>query len=536
MDFEPDETVEPPYATLDEDVYSTEQVTLLGSYNDDDEIYYSIGMGNNEFVKYEGEPIYLNRSTVDEDNMLVIHAYIAKDGEPISAVAGFFYRLDERVPVPSDDEVVYTGDAWTILAATEDYSVEQIERVDGPGLNEDYGVDTDGDAFAVNVGTYKVTLKIAPKLSWETDELEPYDEFENEPAPDYEDKIVTFTITKAENTVTTTAKTAKQTTTYSPNAASALAANVNVSNAQGAVTYTNASTNAYARNFAVNAKTGAVTVPKGTPAGTYTVVVRATAAGDNSYAAGSSDVSFVVEVKPLPALIVSPIANQTYSGGALMPTPKVTCNGKELREGVDYTLTYANNTQAGTATVTVTGKGAYAGTKPVTSSFRIDEPPCGVSYRTHVQTFGWQKYVNDGDLSGTTGKSKRLEGINIKLNDHPYAGGIQYRTHVQRVGWQGWRKDGAMAGTKGKSLRLEAIEIKLYGELANHYDVYYRVHCQRFGWMGWAKNGERSGSAGYSRRLEGIQVVLVKKGDPAPPVAFKGVTQRYSVPFRQKGK
>ena len=84
--------------------------------------------------------------------------------------------------------------------------------------------------------------------------------------------------------------------------------------------------------------------------------------------------------------------------------------------------------------------------------------------------------------------------------------------------------------------RLEAIEIKLYGELAKKYDVYYRVHCQKFGWMGWAKNGQRSGSAGYSRRLEGLQIVLVKKGSPAPGRTLKGITQRYSVPFKQKGK
>ena len=38
-----------------------------------------------------------------------------------------------------------------------------------------------------------------------------------------------------------------------------------------------------------------------------------------------------------------------------------------------------------------------------------------VSYRTHVQTYGWQGYVKDGEMSGTSGQSKRLEGININL-------------------------------------------------------------------------------------------------------------------------
>lgn len=73
-----------------------------------------------------------------------------------------------------------------------------------------------------------------------------------------------------------------------------------------------------------------------------------------------------------------------------------------------------------------------------------------------------------------------------------------------------------MSGTTGQSKRLEAIQIKLTGQVANEYDVYYRVHCQNFGWLGWAKNGESSGSEGYSRRLEAIQICLVPKGQKAP--------------------
>ena len=43
------------------------------------------------------------------------------------------------------------------------------------------------------------------------------------------------------------------------------------------------------------------------------------------------------------------------------PIPEVTFNGTELAEGIDYTLSYANNKKAGTGTVTVKGKGNYAG-------------------------------------------------------------------------------------------------------------------------------------------------------------------------------
>ncbi|HIR89935.1 MAG TPA: hypothetical protein IAC96_13405, partial [Candidatus Fimimorpha faecalis] len=35
------------------------------------------------------------------------------------------------------------------------------------------------------------------------------------------------------------------------------------------------------------------------------------------------------------------------------------------------------------------------------------------------------------------------------------------RTHVQNEGWQDWVRDDAVSGTHGKSLRLEGIEIRL---------------------------------------------------------------------------
>ena len=105
-----------------------------------------------------------------------------------------------------------------------------------------------------------------------------------------------------------------------------------------------------------------------------------------------------------------------------------------------------------------------------------------IMYKTHVQSFGWQNWVLNGAMSGTSGKAKRLEGINIKLSNAAYAGGIQYQTHIQKNGWeQKWKKDGEMSGTSGEAKRLEAIRIKLYGEMANHFDVYYRVHAQSYG-------------------------------------------------------
>lgn len=144
-----------------------------------------------------------------------------------------------------------------------------------------------------------------------------------------------------------------------------------------------------------------------------------------------------------------------------------------------------------------------------------------VEYSTHVQKIGWQNFVKDGKLSGTTGQSLRLEAIKIKLNNTPYEGGVEYTTHVQSHGWQDPVSNGKISGTTGEGKRLEAIQIKLTGEMAQYYDIYYRTHVQSFGWLDWAKNGERSGSEGLHKRLESIEIVLVEKGEPAP-----GATKR----------
>ncbi|AWW25552.1 C39 family peptidase [Acetobacterium sp. KB-1] len=160
----------------------------------------------------------------------------------------------------------------------------------------------------------------------------------------------------------------------------------------------------------------------------------------------------------------------------------------------------------------------FAGMLPA-GIMAVENP--SVSYRTHVQNDGWQEFVTDGIMSGTSGRSLRLEGIEVKLDAPDYDLGITYQTHIQNIGWEadtdrGWQSNGAMSGTEGLSYRLEAIQINLTGADAAGFDVYYQVHAQNMGWLGWAKNGESSGTAGYSYRLEGIHIVIVPKGGNPP--------------------
>jgi len=139
-----------------------------------------------------------------------------------------------------------------------------------------------------------------------------------------------------------------------------------------------------------------------------------------------------------------------------------------------------------------------------------------IKYQAHVQSIGWQNWVTDGGMAGTTGRSLRMEAISIALVGTGLSGSVEYRTHVQNIGWMSWVKDGAISGTTGQSLRAEAISIRLTGDLANTYDIYYRTHIQDVGWMGWAKNGANAGSESFGLRMEALEIRLVAKGGVAP--------------------
>ena len=84
---------------------------------------------------------------------------------------------------------------------------------------------------------------------------------------------------------------------------------------------------------------------------------------------------------------VSGLAGQTYTGKALTPTPAVTLPGKTLKADRDFTATYKNNTKVGTATVTITGKGNFTGTKTVT--FKIAPAEIGKATVTGLSAKTW---------------------------------------------------------------------------------------------------------------------------------------------------
>ncbi len=105
--------------------------------------------------------------------------------------------------------------------------------------------------------------------------------------------------------------------------------------------------------------------------------------GDKTYTK-----SFVLNVtKPLvnvDTLSVSSIKAQTYTGKAITPAITVKDGSKVLKSGTDYTVTYTNNVNPGTAAVTIKGIGSYTGERSV--SFKIEKKNSGLAAKQISKT------------------------------------------------------------------------------------------------------------------------------------------------------
>ena len=143
------------------------------------------------------------------------------------------------------------------------------------------------------------------------------------------------------------------------------------------------------------------------------------------------------------------------------------------------------------------------------SNIKVDKNTLMVKYQSHVQYAGWQDIKKNGETSGTTNESKRLEAIKIDGVNLPKGVEIKYQAHVQYIGWQSWKNEGEIAGTEGQELRLEAIRIKL--ENTDKFSIQYRVHVQEVGWQDWSEDGEYAGTIGENKRIEAIQIRIVEK-------------------------
>lgn len=108
-----------------------------------------------------------------------------------------------------------------------------------------------------------------------------------------------------------------------------------------------------------------VSYTNNTKAGTATVTVT----GKAKYS-GKITKNFTIKGASISKATVTGIANKYYTGKAIGQAPVVKLGTKTLVKGTDYVLSYKNNKAIGKATVTITGKGNYAGT--ISKAFKIN--------------------------------------------------------------------------------------------------------------------------------------------------------------------
>ena len=145
-----------------------------------------------------------------------------------------------------------------------------------------------------------------------------------------------------------------------------------------------------------------------------------------------------------------------------------------------------------------------------------------LSISAHVQNIGWMNPVDSGEIAGTTGRGLNLEALKISLDidgatsQDQVANALSVEAHVAGIGWQAAVGNAGTVGTTGQSRAVEALRVRLSDGLSARYTVWYRVHSAEFGWLGWACDGADAGSAGYGRAAQAVQVAVLPKGDPAP--------------------
>ena len=169
--------------------------------------------------------------------------------------------------------------------------------------------------------------------------------------------------------------------------------------------------------------------------GAYTISV---VAGNNpNYQISAAKTGILtITAKSLDQVVIGEIGPQSFTGTAIEPAVTVMDGDTVLASGADYTVSYQNDTWPGTATITVTGKGNYQGTK--TASFTIAAPV------SSWQTVGDQRYYFDEDgelatgLATVSGSVYYFDGGAAQTGWQTISGSKYYfnTSGVMQTGWQ----------------------------------------------------------------------------------------------------
>ena len=137
----------------------------------------------------------------------------------------------------------------------------------------------------------------------------------------------------------------------------------------------------YTVSYSNNTKVGTATV-KITGKGNYTGSVSKTFKIKNNFKKAT----------------VSGISTKAFTGKNITQSITVKYNGKTLKNGTDYTVSYSNNKSIGTATVKIAGKGSYTGT--ITKTFKINPAKQEIQKLTSKSKAFFVDWAQKGSATG----------------------------------------------------------------------------------------------------------------------------------------
>ena len=146
-----------------------------------------------------------------------------------------------------------------------------------------------------------------------------------------------------------------------------------------------------------------------------------------------------------------------WTGSPIDPVPTVSYNGKTLTEDTDYTVSRTNNTNIGTATVTITGTGSYTGS--VKKTFEITKKAAEIT----VPTTSTKKY---GDKAFSLGASVNSGATLSYVSDRPEVASVDTSGNVA-INGEGTAIITVSAEATDTYQKPENVEVKVTVSKAN---------------------------------------------------------------------
>lgn len=145
------------------------------------------------------------------------------------------------------------------------------------------------------------------------------------------------------------------------------------------------------------------------------------------------------------AVVTISADSYAYTGKYIKPSPTVMYDGKKLKKGTDYTVSYSNNKKIGTATVTVTGIGDYSGEE--TLEFKIIPKKVSIA----------------------SVKSKAKKSLTVRWKKNPQATGYQVQ----------WRKSSKFSSSLSKKVKGADATSTTIKKLSSKRKYYVRVRAYK---------------------------------------------------------